>query len=146
MSAETINYPGDLATPEQICLLAEEYRKAAHKLLELGRPKQPLSLAPFRLSAIHAIELYLNVFLMRKGIGSNSIRGMQHNLKARTDLAKENGLILKSRTLAHLHALADTREYLVTRYGPELCSSVSQINRLVATLEEVATKVASTNK
>lgn len=83
---------------------------------------------------------------MRMGIGSNSIRGMQHNSKARTDLAKVNGLILTSYTLAHLPVLAGTGEYLVTRYGPELFSSVSQDHRLMAILEEVATKVASTRK
>jgi hypothetical protein len=33
------------------------------------------------------------------------------------------------------------REYLVTRYGPEMTSTASQINRLTATLEEVAIKV-----
>lgn len=36
---------------------------------------------------------------------------------------------------------ASSREYLITRYGPELASTLSQINRLSATLEEVATKV-----
>jgi hypothetical protein len=34
------------------------------------------------------------------------------------------------------------REYLVSRYGPEDFATLSEINRLVATLDEVASKVA----
>ena len=37
--------------------------------------------------------------------------------------------------------IASTREYLVTRYGPELTSTLAQLNRLAATLDEVASKV-----
>ena len=37
--------------------------------------------------------------------------------------------------------IASTREYLVTRYGPELTSTLAQLNRLAATLDEVAVKV-----
>jgi len=37
--------------------------------------------------------------------------------------------------------MAGNREYLVTRYGPEMAATISQINRLTATLEEVANKV-----
>lgn len=66
---------------------------------------------------------------------------MQHDLAERTDLAIASGLRLRSRTAAHLNALAENREYLVTRYGPELSGTISQINRLEATLEEVSRKV-----
>jgi hypothetical protein len=52
-----------------------------------------------------------------------------------------SGLVLRKRTVAHLNKLTESREYLVTRYGPELSTSLSQINRLMATLEEVARKV-----
>lgn len=38
-------------------------------------------------------------------------------------------------------SLSQDREYLITRYGPELAATTSQINRLTATLEEVAAKV-----
>ncbi len=134
-------YPGDLATPGQIRLLADEYRKAAHLLQQLGRGGEPLSRAPFRLSAIHAIELYLNALLLHRGYAPSKIRRMQHNLAERTGLAIAGGLRLRSRTAAHLNALAENREYLVTRYGPELNGPTSQINRLEATLEEVAKKV-----
>jgi hypothetical protein len=61
-------YPGELATADQLRLLADEFREAADLLLERqGRRRAPLSRAPFRLSAIHAIELYLNAFLMHRG-------------------------------------------------------------------------------
>lgn len=134
-------YPGELATPGEIRLLADEYRKAAHLLQQLGRAGEPLSRAPFRLSAIHAVELYLNALLLHRGYAPSEIRRMQHDLAERTDLAIASGLRLRTRTAAHLKALAENREYLVTRYGPELSGSISQINRLEATLEEVASKV-----
>jgi hypothetical protein len=134
-------YPGELATPAEIRCLADEYRKAAQLLLQLGRSGRPLSRAPFRLSAIHAIELYLNALLLHSGLEPNQIRGLQHDLAKRASFAAEAGLKLRSRTAAHLTTLARSREYLVTRYGPELTGTVSQINRLQATLEEVAKKV-----
>lgn len=136
-------YPGDLATPDEIRRLAEEYRRAAHHLVELGRRADPLSRAPFRLSAIHAIELYLNALLLHQGHSPSRVRGMQHDLVARTELAIASGLTLRKRTAAHLLDMANKREYLVTRYGPEMTATVSQINRLTATLEEVAAKVTA---
>jgi hypothetical protein len=39
--------------------------------------------------------------------------------------------------------MVGNREYLVTRYGAEMTSTVSQINRLTATLDEVANKVTA---
>lgn len=66
---------------------------------------------------------------------------MQHNLAARTSLAIEKGLVLRKRTAAHLAAMHETREYLILRYGPEIISRMSQINRLSATLEEVSQRV-----
>ena len=136
------HYPGELATPEQVFLLAEQYRSAAVRLLEQGKPRRPLSRAPFRLVAIHAIELHLNAFLLHCGKPASDLRGLQHNLQSRLDLAEACGLKLRLKTRQHVVTLVDTREYLVTRYGPELASNVSQINRLTATLEEVAKKVA----
>jgi len=123
--------------------LAEEYRKAAHLLLQLGRRGDPLSRAPCRLSAIHAIELYLNALLLFMGQETTRIRGLQHNLAARSEMAIANGLQLRKRTAAHLSAMAGNREYLVTRYGPEMTATISQINRLTATLDEVANKVSA---
>ncbi|MDB5460335.1 MAG: hypothetical protein JWO72_2076 [Caulobacteraceae bacterium] len=68
---------------------------------------------------------------------------MQHNLAARTELAIASGLRLRLRTAAHLRALAENREYLMTRYEPERTGTASQMNRLAATLEEVAMKVTA---
>lgn len=138
-TAET--YPGALATPEQLRLLAEEYRGAAHLLLAQGRRGKPLSRAPFRLSAIQAIELHLNALLLHRGHEAAKVRSLQHDLDARTDLAVAAGLRLRRRTDEHLRALHRGREYLASRYGPELAPTASHVNRLVATLEEVASKV-----
>lgn len=133
-------YPGGLAAPGQICALAGEYRKAALTLQAQGRRGQPVSRAPFRLTAIHAIELYLNAFLLRAGNSSSEIRKLQHDLARRTGLAQDNGLTLRKATAEHLRTMTVNREYLSTRYDSEM-TNASQVNRLVATLEEVATKV-----
>ena len=143
MNVETKKvYPGELATPAQVHMLAHEYRNAAIHLASLGRPCEPLSRAPFRLAAIHAIELYLNAFLLKHGHPASEIRSLQHNLADRHKLAANYGLQLRAKTAQHLNDLAENREYLVTRYGPEMTSSTSQSNRLTATMEEVMTKVS----
>ena len=100
-----------------------------------------MSRAPYRLAAIHAVELYLNAFLLHSGLDHGRVRGLQHDLAARTDLSVKCGLLLRKRTATHLRTMAAAREYLVSRYGPELSSSLSQLNRLSATLSEVAGKV-----
>lgn len=118
--------------------LAEEYKNAALLLMQLARRGDPLSRAPFRLNAIHAIELYLNALLLHLGHEPSRIRGMQHDLTTRTALAIANGLKLRKRTEAHLSTMTGNREYVVSRYGPEMTATISQINRLTATLDEVA--------
>ncbi|MEH3123017.1 MAG: hypothetical protein PGN16_13750 [Sphingomonas phyllosphaerae] len=96
--------------------------------------------------AMQAIELWLNAYLLHHGVSAEALRGMQHDLAGRGDLAETIGLRLRRRTLAHLHELSSRREYLITRYGSELLGSWTQINRLVATLEEVATKVSEATR
>ena len=92
--------------------------------------------------AIHAVEFYLNAFLFRSGHSAGQVRGLQHNLAARADLAVQIGMVLRKRTREHLHAMSQSREFLVTRYVPR-GTSLSQINRLQATLSEVAQKVSA---
>ena len=140
-SATQTVYPGELAKPKYICRLADEYRKADYLLLTSGRRGNPLSRAPYQLSAVQAIELYLSALLLRQGYEPARIRGMQHDLASRAELAIAGGVQLRKRTTAHLNAMTRNREYLVTRYSPEMTMSASQINRLTATFEEVAIKV-----
>ena len=141
MSEARGTYPGELATPEQVLRLANSYRQAALALAELGTRGDPVSRAPYRNAAIHAIELYLNALLLRAGHPPSLIRGLKHDFSARADLAITCGLLFRRRTGAHLRLIASTREYLVTRYGPEMTSTLAQLSRLAATLDEVATKV-----
>ena len=133
--------PGDDATPQQVLQLAHEYRRAADLLLPTGRRKKPLSWAPYRLAAIHAIELYLNAFLMLRGFKSATLKGLGHDLTIRRGLAIDGGLELRKNTADHLKDLSEAREYLIMRYGPEIADKVSPLNRLNATLREVAEKV-----
>ena len=51
-------------------------------------------------------------------------------------------MVLRKRTAQHLEALTSNREYLVTRYDPERTATLSQVNRVMATLEELSQKVA----
>lgn len=139
--SDATTYPGSSASAEEIILLAREYQSAAPILLECARKGKPLSRAPARLCAIHAIELYLNAFLRNLGNTPEEIRSWRHDLAERAKLAREHGLRLRKKTAEHLVKLSEDREYLVSRYGPELASTLSQMNRLMATLDEVAKKV-----
>ncbi len=136
------SYPGELASPALILQLANEYRFAAAELAKTERRRNPLSRAPFRMVAIHAIELYLNALLAAAGHPAIKIRGMQHDLGARTKLALAAKLNLRKRTVAHLRAISETREYLLARYDPA-ATRASELNRLEATLAELAEKVPS---
>ena len=136
-----LQYPGDGATAEDLLRLAEEYQKAAELLIKQGQKGAPLTWAPCRLAAIHAIELFLSALLRHNGNEASEIRGMQHDLGKRAERAMHIGLRLRKRTADHLAAMVGSKEYLVIRYGPEMTATVSQINRLTATLNEVAKKV-----
>jgi hypothetical protein len=141
MASRLDPYPGQGASVLELRTLADEYRRAAHLLVQLGRPGKPLSRAPLRLAAIHAIELHLNALLLHRGHAPAAIRGLQHDLPARAALAREAGLHLRLKTRDHLEALGRNREYLASRYAPEQGASLSEVNRLMATLDEVARKV-----
>ena len=134
-------YPGEEATPRQLVQLAAEWQRAAGLLWDARRRRAPLSLAPYRFVAIHAVELYLNAFLQAKGHAPKVVRGMQHNLAARTALAAEAGLKLRPKTRAHLKTMTGSREHLIARYGPEQIATASQLNRVGATLNEIAREV-----
>lgn len=127
---------------DQIFLLAEKYRKAAHILFAHDSRGDRLSRAPAHLNAIHAIELYLNGLLLSHGHEASEIRALQHDLAARTALAVKAGLVLREKTAAHLTAMTGSREYLITRYHPDMADGVSEVTRLKATLDEVAKKVS----
>jgi|tagenome__1003787_1003787.scaffolds.fasta_scaffold19982252_2 hypothetical protein len=142
IEGQRFSYPGAVATSRQVLGLAEEYRRAAHVLRPTGRSGRPLSRAPYRLVAIHSLELHLNALLLASGHPPAKVRGLQHDIATRTDLAIAAGLKLRKRTILHLRGLSETREYLITRYNPEL-SAAFELTRLAATLEEVAEKVTT---
>lgn len=136
-------YPGDGATAEQIVILAIEYDRAAEFLWRAGRRREPLSWAPYRTAALHAVELYLNAFLVSVGHSNASVRGCRHDFGSRARLAVEAGLQLTKRTQAHLGKVQEIREYLFSRYEPGTYET-SPLNRLRATQLEVASKVTLT--
>lgn len=132
-------YPGDAASVDDIFELAGLYRAAAKLLREHApRGKQHI---PCRLLALHSIELYLNAFLLTNGLDTKSIRGLQHDIGERSRRAVDAGLNLRKRTAMHLQTLSHNREYLIIRYGPEMTATLSQVNRVMATLDELSLKV-----
>lgn len=135
-------YPGECASPCDVLALADEYRRAAEALLPTGRRRAPLSRAPYRLLAIHAIELYLNAYLLATGHSPIAVRRFQHDFASRSQCAVGAKLALKKRTLSHLALLSERREYLTTRYD---CAQTgtSELNRLGASLAEVSEKVSA---
>ncbi len=133
-------YPGQSASVRDILDLATQYRDAAVKLGE-GSSRGKTNHIPRRLLALHSIELYLNALLLAKGLDHKTIRGFQHDLGERTRRAMDAGLVLRKRTAEHLATLSSNREYLVTRYGPEMTTTLSHVNRLMATLDELSQKV-----
>ncbi|QPI75508.1 hypothetical protein [Sphingobium sp. Cam5-1] len=143
MQGDSKAYPGEVASALEIRQLADEYRGAAHDLMGRGRRGRPSSWAPARMTAIQAIELYLNALLLDAGVKPAEIRGYQHDLRKRTAQPAVQALRLRQRTLDHLGQLSEGREYLSIRYGPELGGSLSQLNRLMATLDEVAVKAGT---
>ncbi len=136
--AETRTYPGEQMDALAVLRLAEAYRDDAMHLLERRGCK---SRSPFRLVAIHAIELYLNAYLLALGHPHTAIRGLQHDLGRRLTLLQEAGVVLRLRTAEHLKVLSSNREYLVSRYDSCETSSLSQLNRLQATMNEVRSRV-----
>ncbi len=139
-NGEAGSYPGAEATSDGLLRLAAEYQKAAQSLVAQKRKAEPISLAPCRFMTLHAIELYLNAFLLMKGDDHKAIRKLGHDLPKRAEQAQSAGLPLRKGTLSHLKD-GSNREYLVTRYSPELPATLPQINRLMATLDDVAKKV-----
>ena len=73
---------GEGATAEVVAL-AGEYRIAAQLLVQNGRPSGQVR-APFRMVAIHAVELYLNILL--DPVTARAVRDLRHS-SARADLA-----------------------------------------------------------
>ena len=138
---ESGDYPGSGAPVSAILRMADRYRMDALALLAPGRRSDPVAAAPGRLLALQAIELYLNVWLRVAGETGRQVRGRQHDLAGRAQAALAGGLGLRRRTTSHLARLTEDREYLRVRYAPDELDALSQLNRLTATLDEVARKV-----
>ena len=134
--------PGNNASPQDILALANYYEQAAIVLFEHARHlttpgTHAVAYAPARFCAIHAIELCLNAFLREGGATAGEIKARHHDIHDQEFIA---ALSIRKKTAEHLRTLVDRREYLVARYGPELCSQQSELNRLTATLKEVLLK------
>lgn len=97
--------------------------------------------APARLCALQAIEVYLNAFLLFRGMTPQEIRGFQHELIRRAEAARERGLGLKVKTLRNLAALEASREYLLVRYAPDRDGDLMELPRLFSTLDNVTRHV-----
>jgi hypothetical protein len=138
VASEPPPYPGDRAAPADLLRLADAYRAAALALRDHGPRGTPADWAPFRLNAIHALELYLNAAIRADGCTPAAVRALQHDLIARLDHAAVRRLALRRRTTEHLHVLGNGRDYLLARYDP--ASATAPPSRMEATLADVARK------
>ncbi|MGV2186551.1 hypothetical protein [Rhizobium rhizogenes] len=86
-------YPGKAAGVRGILNLAKQYQDAASKL---GEGSSTPNQAPRRLLALHALELYLDAFLLAKGVNTATIGGFRHDLRELTRVASEAGLCCAS--------------------------------------------------
>ncbi len=131
-------YLGKAADVRGILDLATRYRDAANTLGEgVSKPNH----LPRRLLALHSIKLYLDALLLANGLDRETIRGFEGDFNERTRIAMDIGLVLRKRTAAHLATLSSNREYLAVSYGSETTATLSQMNRVMATLDELSLKV-----
>jgi hypothetical protein len=135
-SCDPAPYPGSETDPIDLLRHAESYRSGAMMLLKPGGDR--CLRAPGRLCAIQGIELYLNAYLLHRGESSASIRSIQHDMARRVQLARKHGIVLRAKTTEHLNTLSRNREYVAVRYAPEMEMRLSPLNRLTATLNQVA--------
>ncbi|PRY94690.1 hypothetical protein BCF33_0284 [Hasllibacter halocynthiae] len=133
-------YPGSSATPDEILVLASAYAAAARALPGSAGAGGPLSYAPARLCAIHAVELFLNAFLRFGGAPPAQVRARHHDL---VDADFCQTLRLRKKTAEHLAEMTRRREYLISRYAPDMTRSHTEVNRLGATLDEVEAKISA---
>ncbi|RFB99138.1 hypothetical protein B5K11_01455 [Rhizobium leguminosarum bv. trifolii] len=131
-------YPGSNAKPLEVLDLADAYSRASKLLFSEGQERVALSIAPARMCAIHAIELYLNAFLRHQGVAPEEIRARMHSLAEPMFVAK---LQLRKKTARHLEVMTAKREYLISRYAPDQAREHTELTRLTATLKEVMAKV-----
>lgn len=136
-------YPGSEATVSELLELAGNYHRAAESLRARDDRRDRTSSAPVRFCAVHAVETYLNAFLVFHGADRKEVRSLQHDLVKRTEMAAARGLCLRKRTRSHLLQVTGLREHLVVRYGPERMKGLPDLNRTFATLEEVGKKVSA---
>jgi hypothetical protein len=131
-------YQDTSITAEQTLVLSRQFEEAA-----MAYPKAAKGLAwsPYRWMAIHALELSFNALLLHNCLDAKEVRGMQHDLLARLNLATSFGLKLRQRTAQHIAVLTETREYVLHRYVPAKSLTSSQLNRVFATTHEVGKKV-----
>jgi hypothetical protein len=134
------DYPGSETTALQLKELAMHYADAACVFEKLPHTPKGLALVPFRLLAIHAIELTFNAVLVHNSVKAEEIRAMHHDLRAHMVMAETFGLKLRPKTVKHICDLTANREYLVHRYDPAESLRAGHLNRLIATLREVSKK------
>ncbi|MFO1091353.1 MAG: hypothetical protein U1E46_17405 [Hyphomicrobiales bacterium] len=134
-------YPGEKATAEDLLRLAAAYEAAAIKALDVKVRGRPHTRFPSHFLAIHAIELYLNSWLLHSGCEASEVRSLHHCLAERAARADKGGLKLRKRTITNLQEISSRREYVATRYAPDFGRHLPPETRLTATLQDVARKV-----
>jgi hypothetical protein len=139
--SETSAYPGEKMSPGQMLALAHEYKRIAQSLDKLEIKSRPIALAPFRFAAIHAIELYINAYLLFRGVEARELRKINHDLVRRQIWAHELGLVLRSKTIERIGQIMLNREYLSARYSVCHVKNGLDFTQLEMVMSELAKKV-----
>ncbi|EFL88403.1 hypothetical protein [Ahrensia sp. R2A130] len=134
-------YPGDHETAQSLFALAQHYDAAALLVLPMRKKKNAASWAPFRFLSLHAVELYLNAALLHRGQTVADIRGLKHDLIARTDFAESKGLNLEASTVKHLQQTNAKRAYVASRYEAKPRFAPACPAHFEEALKDVAAKV-----
>ncbi len=134
-------YPGSEMSGGQMLALAHEYRRIAVSLDKLQLRNRPITVAPYRFAAIHSIELYLNSFLLFKGIEARAVRELNHDLVRRRELAHDLGLVLRKKTIERIDQIFLNREYLAARYSIAHMKRGLEFAQVEVVMQEIAGKV-----
>lgn len=143
MDGLTLQAPTNRDAIDACLELAKEYDGAARFLKERFQKQRPASRAPACLSALSAVECYLDAYLIAHGLQPAVVKELGHNLTQRSILAIAAELKLSKRTQAHLNTLNTSRDDLISGADKNCFAALSEVNKLFVTLDEIAQKVTA---
>jgi HEPN domain-containing protein len=131
-------YPGDHIDGVALLGMAKSYHEAADRLRAALTPCKNGDYAPWRLLALHAIELYLSAAMLRHDHDMAVVRSSSHDLEKKLNLLLKDGMRFSEKTCHVLRLVSQDRHYVRARYAPDMVKEMMPITRLNAALSDVA--------